>query len=227
MMRRRFALWCAISLVFSATGFTPRERRTGPEGLQDPAQEARKTIPEIVRERGDVSMGGVSETRSIPDVVTLISMSRFVVRGRIGEISSHLTQDQMAIWTDFDVRVLVVLHNEVGTVVPDRLNVTLAGGKMKFPAGTAEMGTTDYPITSFPKEEEEFIFFLQPSLQTASKYQPVSGSQGAYRIAGNRIVPAAGPEHILFERYLGTDIGSFSAEVIVEAKRQKSRRMQE
>ena len=226
-MRRQFALCCAISLVFSATGFTPRGRRTGPEGLQGPAKEAHKTIPEIVRERGDVSMGGVSETRSIPDLATLISMSRFVVRGRIGEISSHLTRNQMAIWTDFDLRVLEVLHNEVGTVVPDTLNLTLAGGSMKFPAGTAQMGTTDYPITSFPKEGEEFIFFLQPSLQTASKYQPVSGSQGAYRIAGNRIVPAAGPEHILFERYLGTDIGSFSAEVIVEAKRQKSRRMQE
>jgi len=204
-MKKNRTLWITLAILWAIVPTEAQQLETS------------KTIPEMVREQGNISMGGASEDPSVPDLASLIGMSKIVVKGRITAVKSHLTEDQMAIWTDFTVQVLDILYNVTLSDVPKAVTVSLVGGRMKFPEGTAEFSNSDYPISSHPKLGQVYVFFLTTSLQHLAKYSPVGGgSQGAYHIVGEKIVPAAGPEHLLSTKNQGKDRSAFESEIKAE-----------
>lgn len=141
-----------------------------------------ETIPEIVRrQRGSVRFRTQREFSPV-GLVELAKESDRIARVVVQAATSHLSEDQRSIYTDYTLQVLDQFGSRTPPVAGETTIVRKPGGMVKV---------DDHEISSlegdFPPFEigEEYILFLKFD-SDIKRYIVPYGAQGAFRIiAGN------------------------------------------
>ena len=177
------------------------------------------TIPEAVARYGKAELALFSESVSLtlPD---LVSQCEVAIKGLVLSKRSYLSANHRAIFTDFEIRILDAYKSSRRVRQIDKILVTVLGGKLDLPGGEATF-RTDSRESMMPGQT--YILFLAPTArkEKESAYTLVGGSQGAFRLVGERVVPMAEGSRQSFKEFLGADESDFTTDILRAARGRK------
>lgn len=130
-----------------------------------------------------------------------VTQSDVILTADVLNSEAHLSNDKTGVYSEFNVQVDVVLRGTVPTLSQTNLvSISRLGGTVRYPSGHKER----YEIAhqNMPAVGKRYLFFLKAT-EDAQAYEIVTG----YEIGPERVLPLDGGAN--FERYAGTDSGSF------------------
>lgn len=186
----------------------------GAQGPTIPELAARATEPVVTlnRNRDVVTL----------ELAELLGRSDLVVRGTIVPLRSYLSDDQLAIYTDYlvsPVRLIVMRHarHDKPTLGLNEIAFSHFGGTMTFHGVTVQV--IDRNLPPFKKNTEVIVLLQRSGNETkASAPFKIVGSLAAFEIRRGGVHPMMEPTHELGQ-YRGMPEPEFISRVIALYKR--------
>lgn len=139
-----------------------------------------------------------------------VAKSSAVIIGEITDARAYLSEDKTDIYSEFAVRIEVILKNDSRTAFSPGGSVIVErdGGRLRFPSGKVVLSATNHQ--SMPRIGGRYVLFLTPSFPIGGEYEHDFYLITGYEFRAGIVFPLddPGPGHPI-TAYKGTSEASF------------------